>query len=110
MVAFVRAEPAATNPVWSAQVQGHFEVTKVDGVSARLVPTSPFCLWAEKLDLKGLILGGSSRIFYWAVEKHMSLNYRDKKYDASAARMRESGFSMVELMIVCVIMILIAGL
>lgn len=40
----------------------------------------------------------------------MSLNYRDKKHDASARKDRESGFSMVELMIVCVIMVLIAGL
>jgi Tfp pilus assembly protein FimT len=40
----------------------------------------------------------------------MSFNYRDKKYDAPAGKDRESGFSMVELMIVCVIMVLIAGL
>jgi Tfp pilus assembly protein FimT len=40
----------------------------------------------------------------------MSFNSRDKKYDASAVRDRESGFSMVELMIVCVIMVLIAGM
>lgn len=40
----------------------------------------------------------------------MSLNYRYKKYDAPALSNRESGFSMVELMIVCVIMVLIASL
>ncbi|HEX3156265.1 MAG TPA: prepilin-type N-terminal cleavage/methylation domain-containing protein [Candidatus Angelobacter sp.] len=40
----------------------------------------------------------------------MSLNYRDKKYDVPALSNRESGFSMVELMIVCVIMVVIAGL
>jgi Tfp pilus assembly protein FimT len=40
----------------------------------------------------------------------MSLNYRDKKSDAPSMRTHEAGFSMVELMIVCVIMVLIAGL
>ena len=40
----------------------------------------------------------------------MSFNYQDKKHDAFAMKARESGFSMVELMIVCVIMVLIAGL
>jgi Tfp pilus assembly protein FimT len=39
----------------------------------------------------------------------MSFNYRDKT-ETPAMRTRESGFSMVELMIVCVIMVLIAGL
>jgi prepilin-type N-terminal cleavage/methylation domain-containing protein len=40
----------------------------------------------------------------------MSFNYRDKKTETPAMRTRESGFSMVELMIVCVIMVIIAGI
>ena len=44
------------------------------------------------------------------VENIMSFNYRDKKHDVPAVRDRETGFSMVELMIVCVIMVLIAGM
>jgi Tfp pilus assembly protein FimT len=48
--------------------------------------------------------------FICGLENIMSLNYRDKKYEAPALSNRESGFSMVELMIVCVIMVVIAGL
>ena len=40
----------------------------------------------------------------------MSFNYRDKKTETLAMRTHESGFSMVELMIVCVVMVIIAGL
>ena len=40
----------------------------------------------------------------------MSFNDRDKKIDVSAMRTHESGFSMVELMIVSVVMVVIAGL
>jgi prepilin-type N-terminal cleavage/methylation domain-containing protein len=40
----------------------------------------------------------------------MSFTYRDKKTGMAAMRSDESGFSMVELMIVCVIMVIIAGL
>jgi Tfp pilus assembly protein FimT len=40
----------------------------------------------------------------------MSFKYRDKKTGMAAMRTRESGFSMVELMIVCVVMVIIAGL
>src|SRR5260221_13231257 len=45
-----------------------------------------------------------------AVENIMSFNDRDKKIDVSAMRTHESGFSMVELMIVSVVMVVIAGL
>src|SRR5258707_5232964 len=45
-----------------------------------------------------------------AVENIMSFNDRDKKIDVSAIRTHESGFSMVELMIVSVVMVVIAGL
>ena len=40
----------------------------------------------------------------------MSFKYRDKKIGMAAMRARESGFSMIELMIVCVIMVIIAGI
>jgi prepilin-type N-terminal cleavage/methylation domain-containing protein len=40
----------------------------------------------------------------------MSFKYRDKKTGMAAMRTRESGFSMIELMIVCVIMVIIAGI
>jgi Tfp pilus assembly protein FimT len=40
----------------------------------------------------------------------MSFNYIDKKTGMAAMRTNESGFSMVELMIVCVVMVIIAGL
>jgi prepilin-type N-terminal cleavage/methylation domain-containing protein len=40
----------------------------------------------------------------------MSFNYRDKKTGIHAMRTRESGFSMIEMMIVCVIMAIIAGI
>jgi Tfp pilus assembly protein FimT len=40
----------------------------------------------------------------------MSFKYRDKKTGMAAMRSDESGFSMVELMIVCVVMVIIAGL
>jgi Tfp pilus assembly protein FimT len=40
----------------------------------------------------------------------MSFNDRDKKIDVHAMRSHESGFSMVELMIVCVVMVVIAGI
>ena len=40
----------------------------------------------------------------------MSFNYRDKESDAPAMRIHESGFSMVELMIVGAILIVIAGI
>src|SRR5258707_267592 len=45
-----------------------------------------------------------------AVENIMSFNDRDKKFDVYAMRTHESGFSMVELMIVSVVMVVIAGL
>ncbi|MGZ7059581.1 MAG: pilus assembly FimT family protein [Candidatus Angelobacter sp.] len=40
----------------------------------------------------------------------MSFNYRNKKSDAPAMRTHESGFSMVELIVVCVVMVIIAGI
>jgi prepilin-type N-terminal cleavage/methylation domain-containing protein len=40
----------------------------------------------------------------------MSFNYRDKKTEAHAMKTHQSGFSMVELMIVCVVMLIIAGI
>src|SRR5712672_1183019 len=40
----------------------------------------------------------------------MSFNYRDKESDSPSMRIHESGFSMVELMIVCVVMVVIAGI
>jgi len=40
----------------------------------------------------------------------MSLNYIDKKTGMAATRTDESGFSMIELAIVCVIMLIIAGI
>ena len=40
----------------------------------------------------------------------MSLNYIDKKTGMAATRTNESGFSMIELAIVCVIMLIIAGI
>jgi prepilin-type N-terminal cleavage/methylation domain-containing protein len=40
----------------------------------------------------------------------MSLNNRDKKQEMASMRTRESGFSMIEIMIVCVIMAIIAGI
>jgi prepilin-type N-terminal cleavage/methylation domain-containing protein len=40
----------------------------------------------------------------------MSINDRDKKSYVSAVKTHESGFSMVELMIVCVIMVILAAL
>jgi prepilin-type N-terminal cleavage/methylation domain-containing protein len=40
----------------------------------------------------------------------MSFKYRNKKTGMAAMRTRESGFSMIELMIVCVIMVIIAGI
>jgi len=43
-------------------------------------------------------------------EKLMSLNYLDKKNGMAATRTNESGFSMIEMMIVCVIMAIIAGI
>jgi Tfp pilus assembly protein FimT len=60
--------------------------------------------------LKGRSSSAAAAVFQLAIRKHMSFNYRDKKYDASAVSNCESGFSMVELMIVCVIMVLIAGM
>jgi Tfp pilus assembly protein FimT len=46
----------------------------------------------------------------WLLENLMSFNYRDKKTETPAMKTNESGFSMVELMIVCVVMVIIAGL
>ena len=40
----------------------------------------------------------------------MSFNYRDKKAEPPAVRTRESGFSLVELMIVCVVLVIIAAI
>jgi prepilin-type N-terminal cleavage/methylation domain-containing protein len=40
----------------------------------------------------------------------MSFNNRNQKNEMRAVRTRQSGFSMIELMIVCVIMVLIAGI
>jgi Tfp pilus assembly protein FimT len=54
--------------------------------------------------------GGNSIFLRRAVENIMSFNDRDKKFDVPAMRIHESGFSMVELMIVCVVMVVIAGL
>src|SRR5260221_5930523 len=45
-----------------------------------------------------------------AVENIMSFNDANKKVDVAAIRTHESGFSMVELMIVSVVMVVIAGL
>ncbi|HZD08175.1 MAG TPA: prepilin-type N-terminal cleavage/methylation domain-containing protein, partial [Candidatus Limnocylindrales bacterium] len=44
------------------------------------------------------------------LEKLMSFKNRDKKTELPSMRIRQSGFSMVELMIVCVVMVIIAGL
>ena len=58
-----------------------------------------------------LIFRGGGRIhFDWAIGNLMSFKYRDKKIGMAAMRARESGFSMIELMIVCVIMVIIAGI
>lgn len=40
----------------------------------------------------------------------MSSNDRDKKFDVPAMRTHQSGFSLVELIIVCVVMVIIAGI
>jgi Tfp pilus assembly protein FimT len=45
-----------------------------------------------------------------AIENIMSSNDRDKKFDVPVMRTHESGFSLVELIIVCVVMIIIAGI
>jgi prepilin-type N-terminal cleavage/methylation domain-containing protein len=44
------------------------------------------------------------------LEKLMSFNNRDQKAEMLAMKSHQSGFSMVELMIVCVVMVIIAGL
>lgn len=44
------------------------------------------------------------------LEKLMSFNNRDQKAEMLAMKSRQAGFSMVELLIVCVVMLIIAGL
>jgi prepilin-type N-terminal cleavage/methylation domain-containing protein len=45
-----------------------------------------------------------------AIENIMSSNDRDKEFDVPAMRTHQSGFSLVELIIVCVVMLIIAGI
>jgi len=54
--------------------------------------------------------GGNSISFERAVENIMSFKDRVKKPGVPAMRVQASGFSMVELMIVCVVMLVIAGI
>jgi prepilin-type N-terminal cleavage/methylation domain-containing protein len=62
--------------------------------------------------LKGRSSSAVAAVFHFhgLLEKLMSLNYLEKKTGMAAMRTDESGFSMIELMIVCVIMVIIAGL
>ena len=48
--------------------------------------------------------------FNGLLENLMSFNYRDKKRNGHAVRTHEPGFSVVELMIVCVVIVIIAGI
>jgi prepilin-type N-terminal cleavage/methylation domain-containing protein len=97
---------------WNAQAEGHFDVTKVGAVLACLVPPSPFTSAGFDLNLKGRSSSAVAAVshFHGLREKLMSLNYLDKKTGMAAMRTNESGFSMIEMMIVCVIMAIIAGI
>ena len=67
--------------------------------------------WLRSKFERPIILRGSGRIsFRWAVGNLMSFEYRDQKTGMAAIKTRESGFSMVELIIVCVVMVIIAGI
>jgi prepilin-type N-terminal cleavage/methylation domain-containing protein len=61
--------------------------------------------------LKGRSSSAVAGVFHFdGLLKLMSFKYRDKKTGMAAMRTDESGFSMIELMIVCVIMVIIAGI
>jgi prepilin-type N-terminal cleavage/methylation domain-containing protein len=62
--------------------------------------------------LKGRLIfrGGGCISFSMGYLNLMSFTYRDKKTGMAAMRSDESGFSMVELMIVCVIMVIISAI
>jgi prepilin-type N-terminal cleavage/methylation domain-containing protein len=76
------------------------------------VPPSPFPSDGFDLNLKGRSSSEVAAVshFHGLREKLMSLNYLDQKTGMAAMRTKESGFSMIEMMIVCVIMAIIAGM
>lgn len=78
----------------------------------RLVPPSPFTSIPSGLDLEGRSSYAVAAVFHFdgLLKKLMSFNNRNKKTEMRTVRAQQSGFSMIELMIVCVIMLLIAGI
>src|SRR5437764_379169 len=96
----------------NAQLEGHFDITKVGAVPACLVPPSPFTSMDSEFKFRRplILRGGGCISFPMGYLKLMSFKYRNKKTGMAAMRARESGFSMVELMIVCVVMVIIAGM